>query len=756
MKAYIFNKVIYEGNVDRDFYLFCCSKDKKLYLYMIKHIVLYLLSLVSNKIKKYYKVSYYSFLKRVTNLDKLVKEFSKKYNYKINKLYISDNNLVISTSPEIIVKQFLKKEKLIAASFDDNYKLVDNNKEIKKEYSEYYCNSYNDINLISAKNKFIKKGHIFINYNDSKKRSIYTNLFKYSVPILLGIILLVMSFQFTTVNLSKIMILNYFVEPKLLLLNLIPILILLYLLLFLTKRLWISFSFTSLFIIIIGIINKTKLFYRDDVLKFEDITLFKEALIMTSRYDIIIKWYTVISIIFCIILALILKKYFNKIKIKNYISICISIVIVLFSVFIYKKIYINSEVYESVGKNPYVDTWIATRKSQVRGLIYPLIYSSVELLNNEPVGYNEKEAENILDNYTYYNIDEDKKVNIVAIMLEAYNDLSKFSSISFTKDVYSKLHEIEKNSLSGSIVVDVFGGGTIQTERRFLTGYYNFPSFRKTTNSYVNYFKEQGYQTYAYHPNYGAFYNRNTANYNMGFDEYYNYENRFNSYTSWNGFANDKELYNEIIKDFELNKGKNKFYFAVTYQNHGPYPTTQAKSSYINNSISTSGYNMINNYLSDMEEINDSLYELVKYIDSTDEATILIFFGDHNPYLGENGSIYKELGINVDLTTVDGFLNYYSVPYVIHANKEAKKVFNKSFTGSLDTISSNYIMNELFEYVGLKGNEYLQYTSSVKNDIDVISNIYYKENNSYVEKDKVSNEKLISEFMKINYYWANN
>lgn len=451
-----------------------------------------------------------------------------------------------------------------------------------------------------------------------------------------------------------------------------------------------------------------------------------------------------------------IKKYFNKIKIKNYISICISIVIVLFSVFIYKKIYINSEVYESVGKNPYVDTWIATRKSQVRGLIYPLIYSSVELLNNEPVGYNEKEAENILDNYTYSNIDGDKKVNIVAIMLEAYNDLSKFSSISFTKDVYSKLHEIEKNSLSGSIVVDVFGGGTIQTERRFLTGYYNFPSFRKNTNSYVNYFKEQGYQTYAYHPNYGAFYNRNTANYNMGFDEYYNYENRFNSYTSWNGFANDKELYNEIIKDFELNKGKNKFYFAVTYQNHGPYPTTQAKNSYINNSISTSGYNMINNYLSDMEEINDSLYELVKYIDSTDEATILIFFGDHNPYLGENGSIYKELGINVDLTTVDGFLNYYSVPYVIHANKEAKKVFNKSFVGSLDTISSNYIMNELFEYVGLKGNEYLQYTSSVKNDIDVISNIYYKENNSYVEKDKVSNEKLISEFMKINYYWANN
>lgn len=756
MKAYVFNKVIYNGNVDRDFYLFCCSKDKRLYLYIFRHIFFYLLGLISDKANEYYKSTYYSFLKKVNNVNSLIKEFSKKYKYKLNELYKgNDNNLIITSSPSVIVSSFLKKEKVIGLDFSEDYRLNKTSCKVNKIYDEYYCNSYNDINLVNAKHKFIKKGHIFISYKDTKKRKVLTSLFKYLFPFLLGLILLLISFQFTTIYLDKEIIFDYFTSLKLLFLNLIPILILLYLLLFLTKRLWISFSINSLLIIIIGTINKTKLFYRDDVLKFEDITLIKEGLLMTQRYDVIIRWYTVLSIILCIVIALLLKKYYKKLELKNYVCLIISILLIIFSVVLYKTTYTNTKLYDSVGNSSSVDTWIATRKSQIRGLIYPLIYSSVEMLDTVPENYNINDAKSILSNYIYEDIDVDKKVNIVAIMLEAYNDFSKFDTIEFTEDVYSKLHKIEDNSLHGSIVVDIFGGGTVETERRFLTGYYNFPTFRKSTNSYVRYFKEQGYQVYAYHPIYGAFYNRNTANYNIGFDEYYNYENRFNIYKGWNNFASDSELYSEIIKDFELNKDKNKFYFAVTYQNHGPYPSTSTNSYIEKGNLSDTSYNTLNNYLSGIKSTNDALYDLVEYIDSVTEPTILIFFGDHNPYLGENAYAYKEAGINIDLLTTDGFLNYYSVPYVIHANSGAKNVYNKSFKGKLNTISSNYIMNELFEYIGLKGNSYLQYTSDIKNNISVINNIYYKEDNKYVEKDNSSYKDIINEFMKVNYYWAN-
>ena len=65
-------------------------------------------------------------------------------------------------------------------------------------------------------------------------------------------------------------------------------------------------------------------------------------------------------------------------------------------------------------------------------------------------------------------------------------------------------------------------------------------------------------------------------------------------------------------------------------------------------------------------------------------------------------------------------------------------------------------MNEFFEYVGLKGNEYLQYTSDLKKNINVINDIYYKENNKYVSTKESVNKDYINEFKIVNYYWANN
>ena len=46
---YQFNKIIYKGNIDRDFFLFCCKKNKKLYIYILIHILISLLSLISLK-----------------------------------------------------------------------------------------------------------------------------------------------------------------------------------------------------------------------------------------------------------------------------------------------------------------------------------------------------------------------------------------------------------------------------------------------------------------------------------------------------------------------------------------------------------------------------------------------------------------------------------------------------------------------------------------------------------------------------------
>jgi len=764
MKLYYFNNLIYKGNINRDFFLHCCHYKKSLYKYALIHFIYYFFSLFSNKFELLYKKDYHKYLNKLNNIENIIETFKIKNNKKINEWYIekyNKNNTIIAACPIFLAKTFLKEEKIIAYELNSKNeinikKFIESSLKLKKHYTEIYYTKFKDAGLFKSKYKYIYKSGNFLLYNH-KLYNFIKIIGKILLILTLAYILLLISFTFTTVYLDEIMIKSYLNDSLLIKVNIIPIILTILVLLFVTKKLWISFGLSSLIIFIIGIINKTKLYYRDDVLKFEDLSLAKEAAIMTSRYSIIIRWYTVVCIIFCVILMLLLKKYIKKINIRYRSCFIITIVLIFLSAYEYNTVLTDKEIYEQIGNKNLINIWIGTRQSQIRGLIYPFIYSSTDLKLEPPKNYNKKEAEKILNKYTYDNIPEDKKVNFINIMLEAYNDFSKFEEITFIDNVYDKYNNIKNKSISGEIIVDIFGGGTINTERKFITGYYNLPTFRNVTNSYASYFKEQGYITESMHPIFGAFYNRNTVNLNIGFDNYWNYENKFSKISST---ALEDNIFFDYIIDGLVNANKNnKYYynFSVTYQNHGPYSTSNVSKSYIENkNYSPSAYNMFNRYLNGIEKTNEALEKIVTFLNNYEEPTVLVVFGDHNPYLGEANYVYTELGIDMTLNSVDSFLNYYGIPYFIYANDAAKIKLGKDFKGKGNMVSPNFLMNEIFEYIGYGGNEYLKYTSDVKKEISVIHPIYYKENNNYLLYDNLINKNLINEFYTINYYYATN
>lgn len=88
-------------------------------------------------------------------------------------------------------------------------------------------------------------------------------------------------------------------------------------------------------------------------------------------------------------------------------------------------------------------------------------------------------------------------------MLEAFSDLSDFpqlNEISAVRNLYEPLHELESRSVSGNLLTNIFAGGTTNTEWGFLTGYSQHEEFRGPINSYVRYFKDQGYDALYRHP----------------------------------------------------------------------------------------------------------------------------------------------------------------------------------------------------------------------------------------------------------------
>lgn len=554
-------------------------------------------------------------------------------------------------------------------------------------------------------------------------------------------------------NLLKI----YFKDTLLILMNFIPIFLFMIFTYLIFNRLWASFTLTSILFITLSIVNKFKLTYRDDPFTFIDLKLFGESMTMAKKYDINLSKEIIMMILIFIGMALMLKLFFKYRINSSKVRITLLVSLTIISTIIFKGYYFNQEIYNKVGDKSGINIWIKSQQFQVRGFVYPFIYSAKDAIDIKPEGYNKAEAVEAFNSRGYKNIPEDEKVNIIAIMLESYNDFSKFPNVDLGIDIYKNFHDIQKESIHGNLVTNIFAGDTIKTERSFLTGFYNQPKYYKKTNSFVWYLKEQGYRTEAMHPITGAFYNRQNVNEYLGFDYFEHYDNRYKDIPR--DYLRDEDFFQYIIEGYEKNKENKEpyFNFSVTYQNHGPYSEEQyTKEEYLKKkpNYDEKTYNIINNYFTGINKTDEALKELFDYFKNEKDPTIIILFGDHNPWLGQGNSGYSMLDINLDLSTIEGFKNYYETPYLIWGNDGAKETLGKDFIGKGNDISPNFLMAELFQYLGWEGNEYMQDILDIKEKIDVNHQLFFKENGEYKKELSPSGKGLWKEFLNIEYYYS--
>lgn len=554
-------------------------------------------------------------------------------------------------------------------------------------------------------------------------------------------------------NLLKI----YFKDTLLILMNFIPIFLFMTFTYLIFNRLWASFTLTSILFITLSIVNKFKLTYRDDPFTFIDLKLFGESMTMAKKYDINLSKEIIMMILIFIGMALMLKLFFKYRINSSKVRITLLVSLTIISTIIFKGYYFNQEIYNKVGDKSGINIWIKSQQFQVRGFVYPFIYSAKDAIDIKPEGYNKAEAVEAFNSRGYKNIPEDEKVNIIAIMLESYNDFSKFPNVDLGIDIYKNFHDIQKESIHGNLVTNIFAGDTIKTERSFLTGFYNQPKYYKKTNSFVWYLKEQGYRTEAMHPITGAFYNRQNVNEYLGFDYFEHYDNRYKDIPT--DYLRDEDFFQYIIEGYEKNKENKEpyFNFSVTYQNHGPYSEEQyTKEEYLKKkpNYDEKTYNIINNYFTGINKTDEALKELFDYFKNEKDPTIIILFGDHNPWLGQGNSGYSMLDINLDLSTIEGFKNYYETPYLIWGNDGAKETLGKDFIGKGNDISPNFLMAELFQYLGWEGNEYMQDILDIKEKIDVNHQLFFKENGEYKKELSPSGKGLWKEFLNIEYYYS--
>ena len=313
--------------------------------------------------------------------------------------------------------------------------------------------------------------------------------------------------------------------------NLLPPVLLIWLMYFLTGRCWLSYLLTALPALGVALANYFKIQLRGDPLLASDLKLISEAggivgnysLDMTPLIQQTLGWAALGLVLALLLLPRGLRR--RDIRIFGLLSAAA----VMGTAFL--TLYCNEASYRrTTAGSELVNPWSDTEVFVSHGVLYPFLYSVQDMLPVPPEGYQEAVASSALERYPEEAIPEDQKVSVVGIMLEAFCDLTDFPALAEqegVQEVYAPWHALEEESVSGDLLTNIFAGGTVDTEWCFLTGYSQYEEFRNDVDSYVWYFDWQGYQTRGGHPGFGWFYNRQNVNQFLGFQEYWFTENHY-------------------------------------------------------------------------------------------------------------------------------------------------------------------------------------------------------------------------------------
>ena len=577
-----------------------------------------------------------------------------------------------------------------------------------------------------------------------------------------GVGVCLISLMLATGHYAMRLIFGYFECPLIFVLNLLPVLALLLLLYGLTGRAQLSFGVTAALVFGLSTGNYYKLMFRNDPLMFADLLLLKEAGDMAGKYHLFLDWKLGLMIACWVFGVLFLHFLVRGRPQGRGRGICalagVTACTLLYPVMLDSDLYNQRTAYYARLNN----IWSATQQYIARGFLYPFLHSISEAIEMPPENYSAGRAEAILSAYSDADIPEEEKVNIIGIMLEAYSDFSRLGVPELAADVYEVWHNLEAEGYSGDLVTNIFAGGTINTERCFLTGFSNLVNFRARTNSYAWYFRSQGYRVEGMHPCYEWFYNRLNVNESLGFEDYYFVENYF-SPMSGGGVALDDIFFPELLKTYQAAETPDQpyFSFSVTYQGHGPYNDDVCwwgeKGDYVadNGAYTEAQQYILDNYFGSIYNTNQHLKALTDYLRTDDEPVVLLLFGDHMPWMGDGNSVYEAMGLNLDLSTQEGFFNYYGTRYLIWANDAAKEVLGQDFTGEGPALSPNFLMNQVFRLCGWEGPAFMQATQQVMDRVPVINTPtgLYVENGTLTGSLSPEGQALVEDYNILQYYY---
>ena len=300
--------------------------------------------------------------------------------------------------------------------------------------------------------------------------------------------------------------------------------------------------------------------------------------------------------------------------------------------------------------NRYDIAWFGnTVNAQMKSNSYVWFSQLTSELMYKPDKYSKSSMEKIEEKYRLKSIDINKSRNqfisehtVIYVLSESFSDPSRIEKVQVSSNPVKKIQEIKKNTTSGLMKSDGYGGGTANMEFQTLTGLpmYNLsPSISilytqvapkmKYFPSISNYFDPRNRDVI--HIASPSNYSRNIIYGNLKFNKFIHYGNKGNKGYNVGGNYSDDSTYRLIEEN--LNKNS-QFFSVITMQNHTPW----TEQNPIDMSASYPGFSdgqnkSLSSYVRMLSQTDTATQSFLESLSKKDKKITVVFYGDHLPGL---------------------------------------------------------------------------------------------------------------------------
>lgn len=484
-------------------------------------------------------------------------------------------------------------------------------------------------------------------------------------------------------------------QPLLIVLNAMPVGLLVLVFTCLFRNVFFGAALVNLTVCLLSIANRIKIEVRDEPVFPRDFALLKEVGSAVGAYDIHFPWtaiaLVILSTLALIVLGLLVGGRPFPVKglrgaLGRLLGAAASFAVLVGLIL---TVYASNDLYNSFRvSNAY---YIPSVFNEL-GFPYCFCHQFTTYPVDRPTGFDRAAAE---DWDTGGETGLGQAVNVIMVMNEAFSDISGNPAFAYTEEnnPLPNLHALEKDphAVSGHVVVPGFAGGTANTEFDVLTGMQTNALSETTTSSFrvVNrnldslfrVFAADGYATSFFHPGDDWFYNRENVYRWFGAEKTV-FADEMTDPEYKGRWVTDDYMASLIEEEFEgtASAGQPLFHYTTTIQNHMSYTADKYGAGYdypdvpLTVSVSEEVETLLKVYMEGARDADAMLGRLVDYFAACGEPVVLVYFGDHLPYLGDNQLGYQELGMTEQETW--NALKSYETPYVIWANDAAAEALD--------------------------------------------------------------------------------